>query len=96
MAHARRNLRPAGGGGWTRLEGRDRASFQRFGAGQLTEREREVAEYTLKGHSAEALGRVLGISPGTVRIHRRNIYAKLGISSQGELFARFIATLART
>lgn len=71
-------------------------SFQRFGAGQLTEREREVAEYTLKGHSAEALGRVLGISPGTVRIHRRNIYAKLGISSQGELFARFIATLART
>ncbi|WP_413870208.1 response regulator transcription factor [Albidovulum sp.] len=71
-------------------------SFQRFGAGLLTEREREVAEYTLKGHSAEALGRVLGISPGTVRIHRRNIYAKLGIRSQGELFARFIETLVRT
>ncbi len=78
-----------------RSPGQVERSFRRFGAGLLTEREREVAEYTLKGHSAEALGRVLGISPGTVRIHRRNIYAKLGISSQGELFARFIETLAR-
>jgi DNA-binding CsgD family transcriptional regulator len=68
-------------------------SFHHFGAGLLTAREREVAEYTLKGYSAEATGRVLGISSGTVRIHRRNIYAKLGIGSQGELFARFIGTL---
>jgi DNA-binding CsgD family transcriptional regulator len=52
-------------------------------------------EHTLKGHSAEAVGRILGISPGTVRIHRRNIYAKLRISSQGELFSRFIQTLSR-
>ncbi len=85
---------PARGG--ERSPGQVERSFQRFGAGLLTQREREVAEYTLKGHSAEALGRVLGISPGTVRIHRRNIYAKLGISSQGELFARFIETLVRT
>ena len=33
---------------------------------------------------------ILGISPGTVRIHRRNIYAKLRINSQGELFSKFI------
>ncbi|MGB5065942.1 MAG: LuxR C-terminal-related transcriptional regulator, partial [Albidovulum sp.] len=50
-------------------------------------------EYSLKGHSAEATSRILGIAPGTVRIHRRNIYSKLGISSQGELFSRFIQTL---
>lgn len=68
-------------------------SFQRFGAGVLTAREREVVEFTLKGHSAEAVGRLLGIAPGTVRIHRRNIYVKLQIGSQGELFSRFIATL---
>ncbi|MEY4696757.1 MAG: hypothetical protein RIT14_1185 [Pseudomonadota bacterium] len=68
-------------------------SFHGFGAGLLTAREREVVEYTLKGHSAEAVGRLLGIASGTVRIHRRNIYAKLQISSQGELFSRFIATL---
>lgn len=70
-------------------------SFHSFGDGLLTAREREIVEHTLKGHSAEAVGRILGISPGTVRIHRRNIYAKLRISSQGELFSRFIQTLAR-
>jgi DNA-binding CsgD family transcriptional regulator len=70
-------------------------SFQHFGEGQLTERERQVVEYTLKGYSAEAAGEVLGISSGTVRIHRRNIYAKLGIGSQGELFGQFIDTLAK-
>ena len=64
-----------------------------FGEGILTPREREVAEFTLKGHSAESAGQVLGISPGTVRIHRRNIYAKLRINSQGELFSRFLDTL---
>lgn len=70
-------------------------SFHSFGDGILTPREREIVEHTLKGHSAEAVGRLLGISPGTVRIHRRNIYAKLRISSQGELFSRFIRTLGR-
>lgn len=68
-------------------------SFQSFGAGVLTPREREIVEFTLKGHSPDAIGRILGIAPGTVRIHRRNIYAKLRISSQGELFSRFIQTL---
>ena len=67
--------------------------FSRFGDGVLTPREREVAEFTLKGHSAESVGQLLGISPGTVRIHRRNIYAKLRINSQGELFSRFLGTL---
>ncbi|WP_348540359.1 helix-turn-helix transcriptional regulator [Ruegeria sp. HKCCSA071] len=65
-------------------------AFQAFGDGVLTPREREVVEFTLKGHSAEAVGTILGISPGTVRIHRRNIYAKLRINSQGELFSKFI------
>ncbi len=68
-------------------------AFQRFGDGVLTSREREVVEFTLKGHSAEAVGKILDISPGTVRIHRKNIYSKLRIHSQGELFSGFIKTL---
>jgi DNA-binding CsgD family transcriptional regulator len=64
-----------------------------FGKGILTPREREVAEFTLKGHSAESAAKILGIAAGTVRIHRRNIYAKLNINSQGELFSRFLSTL---
>ncbi|MGB7268812.1 MAG: helix-turn-helix transcriptional regulator [Albidovulum sp.] len=68
-------------------------AFQSFGAGVLTPRERQVAEFTLKGHSADAVGKILEISPGTVRIHRRNIYSKLRIRSQGELFSGFIEAL---
>lgn len=70
-------------------------SLAAFGQGILTAREREVAEYTLRGHSAEAVGRALGIAAGTVRIHRRNIYAKLRIGSQGELFSLFMDMLNR-
>jgi DNA-binding CsgD family transcriptional regulator len=68
-------------------------AFQTIGNGLLTPRERQVVEHTLKGHSAEAVGKILGISPGTVRIHRRNIYSKLRISSQGELFSEFLASM---
>lgn len=68
-------------------------AFTSFGEGILTPRERQVVEFTLKGHSADAVGRILEISPGTVRIHRRNVYSKLQINSQGELFSRFIDTL---
>ncbi|MDH5797045.1 MAG: helix-turn-helix transcriptional regulator [Paracoccaceae bacterium] len=69
-------------------------AFLHFGGGILTPREREVVEFTLKGHSADAVGKILGIASGTVRIHRKNIYSKLRIGSQGELFSRFIATLS--
>lgn len=86
---------PAMGEGRGAADLRIDQSLAAFGQGTLTPREREVAELTLKGHSAEASGHILGISAGTVRIHRRNIYAKLGIGSQGELFSRFMATLDR-
>lgn len=69
-------------------------AFINIGDGVLTPRERQVVEFTLKGHSADAVGRILEISPGTVRIHRRNVYSKLQIRSQGELFSKFIDTLA--
>ena len=71
-------------------------AFRKIGKGVLTPREREVVELTLRGHSADALGKLLGISTGTVRIHRRNVYAKLCISSQGELFSAFISAIADT
>lgn len=71
-------------------------AFRKVGEGVLTPREREVVELTLRGHSADALGKLLGISSGTVRIHRKNIYAKLRISSQGELFSAFISAISET
>jgi DNA-binding CsgD family transcriptional regulator len=68
-------------------------AFRTFGRSVLTPRERDVVEYVLKGHSSEAIGKILAISAGTVRIHRKNIYSKLGINSQGELFSQFIRAL---
>ncbi len=56
---------------------------------RITPRETQVVAQVLEGHSSDAIARSLGISVGTVRIHRRNIYAKLQISSQQELFSIF-------
>ena len=56
---------------------------------RITPRETEVVVQVLEGHSSESIAQSLGISVGTVRIHRRNIYAKLQISSQQELFSIF-------
>jgi DNA-binding CsgD family transcriptional regulator len=67
--------------------------FDAFGRGSLTRREREVGALVLRGHSSEAIARQLKIAPGTVKIHRKNIYAKLGIASQAELFSLFLSAL---
>jgi DNA-binding CsgD family transcriptional regulator len=69
-------------------------AFENFGAGVLTPREREVVRMVLSGHSSNSIGRQFKITTGTVKIHRKNIYAKLGISSQSELFSLFIAYLS--
>ena len=68
-------------------------ALERFGEEALTPREHEVAVCILKGHSSKSLAREIDISPETVKIHRRNIYRKLGISSQSELFLKFLNTL---
>lgn len=57
---------------------------------RLTPRETQVVAQVLEGHSSDSIANDLGISVGTVRIHRRNIYAKLQISSQQELFSIFL------
>ena len=56
---------------------------------RITPRETQVVVMVLEGHSSGSIAKSLKISVGTVRIHRRNIYAKLQISSQQELFAIF-------
>lgn len=69
-------------------------ALERFGAARLSNREREIVTFVLQGHSTESIARHLDISPGTVKIHRKNIYRKLGISTQAELFASFLQSLA--
>ena len=69
--------------------------FDNFGAGLLTERERQITQLLLQGHSTKSVARELGIAPGTVMVHKRNLFSKLAITSQYELFSRFIDELTR-
>ena len=68
-------------------------SFDEFGADVLTDREKQVVKLVLTGHSSESISLRLGTSVPTIKSHRRNIYAKLEIGSQAELFSRFIGFL---
>ncbi len=69
-------------------------AFESFGTSLLTGRERDVALLMLRGHSSKSAARLLDISPDTERVHRRNIYEKLAISSQAELCSLFFEALA--
>ena len=44
----------------------------------------------LKGHSSLSISHALTIALPTVKTHRRNAYAKLGISTQQQLFRLFL------
>ncbi|WP_027859541.1 helix-turn-helix transcriptional regulator [Marinobacterium jannaschii] len=69
-------------------------ALQSFGSGVLTGREQEITGLILQGHSSRSIGETLEISTGTVKVHRKNIYARLNISAQSELFSQFLAHLS--
>ena len=69
-------------------------TLTRMTDGLLTPREVEITSLILRGHSTMSIAERLGIVEGTVKIHRKNIYHKLGISSQAELFGTFISQLS--
>jgi DNA-binding CsgD family transcriptional regulator len=73
-----------------------RAAFDQFGAHNLTAREQEIVQLLLRGHSSASVAEQLEISPGTVKIHRKHIYTKLGLGSQAELFGLFIRELSES
>lgn len=68
-------------------------ALDNFGRSILTERETQVVQLFLHGHSTNSIAERLGISPETVKLHRKNSYAKLDVSSQAELFYLFIDSL---
>ena len=66
------------------------AAFDSLCSDRLTKQQRNIVRLILRGHSNLSIGKVMNIAEGTVRIHRKNIYRRLGISSQGALFRIFI------
>ncbi|MEM1154074.1 MAG: helix-turn-helix transcriptional regulator [Pseudomonadota bacterium] len=69
-------------------------AFRTFGASRLTPREKAVLELMLRGYSPEVSGEKLGIALETVRRHRKNIYHKLDVSSQTDIFSLFINAMS--
>lgn len=61
-----------------------------FGNDILTPREAEIVRLILKGHSSLSISLHLDIALPTVKSHRRNAYAKLGISTQQQLFRSYL------
>lgn len=62
---------------------------------RLSKRQAEVALLVLRGHSSVSIGLRLGISPQTVKVFRKQLYRKCGISSQAELFNLLLPLLGR-
>lgn len=57
---------------------------------QLTDREREVCHRILQGYTSEAISLDLEVAISTIHTYRKRAYAKLGISSQNELFSLYL------
>lgn len=75
------------------LRGKLHAALTHFGSSLLTDREAQVINLVLHGHSTKTLAEKLSISMETVKLHRKHAYAKLEVSSQAELFYLFLDSL---
>lgn len=71
------------------------AALDQMARNVLTAREIEITSLILRGHSSASIAALLKIVEGTVKIHRKNIYQKLSISSQSALFSLFISHLQK-
>ena len=68
-------------------------ALKHFGTSLLTERESMILNLLLRGHSIKSIADSLDNSVETIKHHRKNIYLKLDVSSQAELFHLFIDSL---
>lgn len=85
--HWTRMLQPSDG---VNLRAQLHSALASFGSSMLTERETQVINLVLHGHSTKTVADKLSISMETVKLHRKHAYAKLEVSSQAELFYLFL------
>ncbi|WP_201525893.1 helix-turn-helix transcriptional regulator [Psychrobacter frigidicola] len=70
-----------------KLHNQLQVGIKNFGTSILTSREQDMIQLILLGHSSKTISKELNISFDTVKMHRKNAYTKLNISSQAELFS---------
>lgn len=61
-----------------------------WAASGLTAREQEVLAWVARGRTNAEIGEALWLSPGTVRKHLENAFAKLGVRTRTAAVARFL------
>lgn len=64
-----------------------------FGQSLLTAREMDIMQLTMRGYSDKLSARELDITPGTVANHKKSIFSKLKVSSQGQIFGLLLDAL---
>ncbi|MGB1090603.1 MAG: LuxR C-terminal-related transcriptional regulator [Oceanobacter sp.] len=69
-------------------------ALRTFGKGVLTPREQQIIALVLQGHSSQSIADQLGISLGTVKVHRKNIHGRLNTSTQSDIFTLFLNHLS--
>ena len=88
-------LTPDNTDGSGRLGAHLQAAFAAFGTSVLSPRESEITRMILQGHSSKAIALAFDNSPETIKVHRKRIYAKLNVASQGELLSVFLNALTK-
>ena len=58
--------------------------------------QREIVVLVLEGHPSATIAKRLGIGRGTVKNHRRRLYDKLDITTERELFLRYLEWLTQS
>lgn len=58
--------------------------------GNLTTREREIAQFLVTGKTSKQIARQIGLSPRTVEAHRARLMKKLGVASHTEMISRLV------
>lgn len=72
------------------LRGWVEQAITQFGADYLTPREQQITALLVQGLDSQEIAQQLNISLGTVKNHRKRIYAQLQVASLSELFQLFL------
>lgn len=63
-------------------EAADQQRRKAIDGAEFTDREAEIIQLVLEGASNKLIGRHLGVTEGTVKVHLHNVYRKLGIGGR--------------